>query len=118
MNYALREALIILSEEGLEASWSRHRRAAEYLWDGLAEIELTALVQYDHRLVSLTTVQVPQGLNGIEVSNRLLKEYDIEVAGGFGLLAGQVWRVGLMGFNSPLESVAQLLDALRSIISN
>ena len=118
MNYALREALIILSEEGLEASWSRHRRTAEYLWDGLAEIDFTPLVQYDHRLVSLTTVQVPQGLNSKEVSNRLLKEYDIEVAGGFGPLAGQVWRMGLMGFNSRLESVDQLLTALRAISSN
>jgi alanine-glyoxylate transaminase/serine-glyoxylate transaminase/serine-pyruvate transaminase len=118
MNYALREALFILAEEGLEASWSRHRQTAEYLWDGLAEIDLTPLVPYDHRLVSLTTVRVPQGLDAKEVSNRLLKEYNIEVAGGFGPLAGQVWRVGLMGFNSQIESVDRLLTALKAIISN
>lgn len=118
MNYALREALIILAEEGLEASWKRHHQTAEYLWGGLAKIDLTPLVPHDHRLVSLTTVQVPKGVNAKEVSNRLLYEYNIEIAGGFGPLAGQIWRVGLMGYNSRIKNVDRLLDALNTIISN
>ena len=118
MNYALREALMILSEEGLEASWERHQRTAEYLWDGLARIGLTPLVPYDHRLVSLTTIRVPQGIDAKEVSSRLLNEHNIEIAGGFGPLAGKIWRVGLMGFNSQQENVDRLLHALNTLISN
>ena len=68
------------------------------------------------RLPSLTTVRVPDGINAKEVAGRLLNEYNIEVAGGFGPLAGKVWRVGLMGFNSRRENVTLLIEAMRKII--
>ena len=118
MNYALREALIILAEEGLEASWNRHQQTAEYLWEGLARIDLIPLAPYDHRLVSLTTVRVPEGIDAKAVSSRLLNKYNIEIAGGFGPLAGKIWRVGLMGFNSRKENVDRLLNALNTMLVN
>ena len=51
------------------------------------------------------------------VAGRLLNEYNIEIAGGFGPLAGKVWRVGLMGYNSRRENVTLLIEALRQIIN-
>jgi alanine-glyoxylate transaminase/serine-glyoxylate transaminase/serine-pyruvate transaminase len=116
MNYALREALRLVAEEGLEARWARHRETAELFWEGLSAMDLTCHVPHEYRLPSLTTVRVPDGVDAKAVAGRLLNDYNIEIAGGFGQLAGKVWRVGLMGFNSRPENVLLLLDALEKVL--
>ncbi len=117
MNYALREALRLVAEEGLAARWQRHRETAVYFWQGLAELGLDCHVAEPYRLPSLTTVRVPDGVDPKAVTGRLLSEYNIEIANGLGQLAGKVWRVGLMGFNSRKENAALLLAALREVLA-
>lgn len=117
MNYAVREGLRLVAEEGLDERWARHRRNAEMFWDGLAEIGLECHVPIELRLPALTTVRVPEGVDAGAVARRLLNEYNIEIAGGFSKLAGKVWRVGLMGFNSRPENVLLLLDALERVLA-
>lgn len=117
MNYALREGLLLIAEEGLEARWQRHQQNAQLFWDGLAELGMECHVANPvHRIPSLTTVRVPDGVDAAAVARRLLAEYNIEIAGGFGKLAGQVWRVGLMGYNSRPENVMALLAALQRVL--
>jgi len=116
MNYALREALRLVAEEGLEARFERHRRHAEMLWDGLEAMGISMLVPREHRLTTLTTPKVPAGVDEVAVRKRLLSEYNIEIAGGFGPLKGQIWRIGLMGFSSRKENVALLLTALKDVL--
>lgn len=118
MNYALREALRMVIEEGLEARFARHLANARLLWDGLEELDLSLLVPPEHRLPTLTTPLVPPGVDETEVRRRLLNEYNIEIAGGFGPLKGQIWRIGLMGFSSRRENVVLLLAALREILAS
>jgi len=117
MNYALREALRIVAEEGLEARFARHRANAEFLWAGLEDMDLPLLVPLEHRLPSLTTPKVPPSVDEAAVRRQLLNEYNIEIAGGFGPLKGQIWRIGLMGFSSRRENVLLLLAALRDLLS-
>lgn len=118
MNYALREGLRLVAEEGLQARWQRHQATAQLLWDGLAELGLSCHVADPGlRIPSLTTVRVPDGVDAKDVAQRLLKEYNIEIAGGFSKLAGKVWRVGLMGSNSRPENVLTLLAALNEILN-
>jgi alanine-glyoxylate transaminase/serine-glyoxylate transaminase/serine-pyruvate transaminase len=116
MNYALREALRLIAAEGLEAMWQRHRDAAELFWEGLAEMGLECHVPAENRLPSLTTVRVPEGVEPGQVSATLLREHNIEIANGLGQLAGQVWRVGLMGYNARPDNVTRLLDALARVL--
>jgi alanine-glyoxylate transaminase/serine-glyoxylate transaminase/serine-pyruvate transaminase len=115
--YALREALRLLAEEGLANSWQRHQKNVEYLWDGLEDLGLAMHVEREFRLPTLTTVCIPEGVDGKAIARKLLNEYNIEIGGGLGELAGKVWRVGLMGFNSRKESVDQLLAALQQVLS-
>ncbi len=117
MNYALREALRLVVEEGLEERFARHRANAEMLWSGLEELGLPPLVPEEYRLPTLTTPRLPDGLDGPAVRRRLLDEYNIEIAGGFGPLKGKVWRIGLMGFSSRKENVLLLLSALRELLA-
>jgi len=116
MNYGIREALRLVAEEGLEARWKRHQNNAEMFWNGLDEIGMSCHVDEAYRLPSLTTVRVPDGVDSKAVCKTLLDRYNIEIAGGLGELAGKVWRVGLMGFNSRRENVRLLLSALAEVV--
>ena len=116
MNYALREALRIVAEEGLEARFARHQANAETLWAGLEELGIPPMVPAEHRLPTLTTPKLPDGFDEVGLRKRLLNEYNIEIAGGFGPLKGKVWRIGLMGFSSRRENVLLLLSALRELM--
>ena len=118
MNYGLRESLRLIAEEGLAERWDRHAATAELFWDGLRDLGLGCHVPHEHRLPSLTTVRIPTGVDGKQVQQQLLKDYNIEIAGGLGELGGQVWRVGLMGYNSRPENVTLLLSALDKAIAS
>lgn len=118
MNYGLREALRLVAEEGLENRWERHRENAEMLWAGLEELGIFCHVALEHRLASLTTALIPEGIDGKAVSVHLLQNYNIEMAAGLGQLAGKVWRIGLMGFNSRKENVTLLLAALKETLAD
>jgi alanine-glyoxylate transaminase/serine-glyoxylate transaminase/serine-pyruvate transaminase len=117
MNYALREALRLAVEEGLEARFARHRENAVYLWQGLESLDLPLLVPEHHRLVTLTTPQLPDSIDEASIRNQLRDTYNIEIAGGFGPLAGKVWRIGLMGFSSRKENVLLLISALEEMLT-
>ncbi len=116
LHYAFREALRMVLEEGLETRWARHRKNAEYLRESLEGLGLTLHVEPAERLPSLTTVRIPPGVDEAAVRKRLREEFNLEIAGGFGPLAGKVWRIGLMGFSSRKENVALLATALRQIL--
>jgi alanine-glyoxylate transaminase/serine-glyoxylate transaminase/serine-pyruvate transaminase len=114
MNFGLREALRLLADEGLDNAWARHRRNAERLWQGLERLGLEPHVPEELRLPTLTTIRIPEGVDGKAFSLHLLNRFGIEVGGGLGALAGQVWRVGLMGYNSTPENVDRLLNLFES----
>jgi alanine-glyoxylate transaminase/serine-glyoxylate transaminase/serine-pyruvate transaminase len=68
------------------------------------------------RLVTVTSVCVPEGVEDLKVRRQLLAEYGIEIAGGFGPLKGKFWRVGLMGWVSQRSNVLLLLAALEKVL--
>ena len=110
MNFGMREALRLLAEEGLEQSWARHRSNAEALWSGLEGLGLVMHAPVELRLPTLTTVRIPEGVDGKAFTQHLLDNHGIEVGGGLGTLAGKIWRIGLMGYNSTPENVNRLLN--------
>ncbi|MFC1879518.1 pyridoxal-phosphate-dependent aminotransferase family protein [Chloroflexota bacterium] len=115
-HYALREGLRIVYEEGLEARFVRHQHNAGLLWQGLEAMGLPPLIPYEQRLPTLTTPQLSPEIDDAAVRRRLLEAYNIEIAGGFGQLQGQIWRIGLMGFSSRREYITLLLAALEQIL--
>jgi alanine-glyoxylate transaminase/serine-glyoxylate transaminase/serine-pyruvate transaminase len=117
MVYALREALRIVLEEGLEARFARHRRHSAALMAGLAELGCTPNAAEGHRLPSLNCVQTPAGVEEAPIRKALLESFDIEIGGGLGPLAGKVWRIGLMGEGSRPESVFAVLSALEQALA-
>jgi alanine-glyoxylate transaminase/serine-glyoxylate transaminase/serine-pyruvate transaminase len=116
MNYALHEALRLVLEEGLEARWRRHERSHQALNAGLAKLGIELSAQPGHQLWQLNAALVPSGVDEALVRRRLLNEFNIEIGAGLGPLKGRVWRIGLMGESSSLESVNRFLEALSQIL--
>jgi alanine-glyoxylate transaminase/serine-glyoxylate transaminase/serine-pyruvate transaminase len=116
MNYALREALRIVHEEGLEARWRRHELNHGALVAGVEAMGLEMNVEVGARLWSLNAVRVPDGVDDARVRGRLLEDSNIEIGGGLGPLKGRIWRIGLMGSGSTRENVLLVLAALRSAL--
>jgi alanine-glyoxylate transaminase/serine-glyoxylate transaminase/serine-pyruvate transaminase len=111
MNYALREALRLIHEEGLQARWSRHELNHRALVAGVEAMGLRMAVAEGQRLWSLNAISVPEGVDDARVRARLLEE-NIEIGGGLGPMKGRIWRVGLMGSGSTRENVGVVLAAL------
>src|SRR5437868_142333 len=116
MNYALREALRLIHEEGLEARWARHELNHRALVAGVEAMGMSMAVAPEQRLWSLNAVSVPEGVDDAKVRARLL-ENNVEIGGGLGPLKGRIWRIGLMGSGSTRENVRLVLDELHRALN-
>ncbi|HUI89082.1 MAG TPA: alanine--glyoxylate aminotransferase family protein [Anaerolineales bacterium] len=116
LHFGLREGLRVIAEEGLDHTFARLRSNAEILWNGLEEMDTPPFIPIEFRLPPLTTAKVPAGCDPHYVRARLLAEYNIEIAAGFGALKDRVWRIGLMGYSSRKENITLFLAALRELL--
>ena len=114
--YALREALRLLYEEGLEARWRRHQRNAQALMSGLEALGLEIHAEKQSRCPAIIAVRVPEGVQDRNVRKTLLDEFNITISGGLGRLKGKLWRIGLMGINSCERNVILVLEALEQAL--
>ncbi len=112
MLYALREALRLLMEEGVQQRWQRHAHTAAGLRAGLEALELELFADPAYRLDPLTTIVVPDKVDAAQVQRQLYQEYNIEIGGGLGDLQGKIWRIGLMGDSCKASNVLLVLAAL------
>jgi len=117
--YALREGLAMVAEEGLENRWARHRRNHQAFVAGVEAMGLEMHVQNPaHRLWTLNTPRVPAGVDDVRVRGYLLEHHGMEIAGGFGPLAGKVFRIGTMGYGSTAENVMLILESLEAALKH
>ena len=114
--FALREALALALEEGLETRWERHRRVASALRAGVEAIGLRMIVPPESRLDQITLVEVPEGVDDAKFRNQLIDDYSIELGGGLGQFRGKVWRIGLMGDGCTPANVLGLLNAFERLL--
>ena len=117
MFYALREALMVIAEEGIENRWERHRRGNRAFVEGIEAMGLRMHVPSAHRIATLNTVCVPEGVDEAKVRRRLLDGPGIEIAGGFGPLAGKVFRIGVMGPLATEENIKFFLSEFKKALT-
>lgn len=115
MTYALREALAIVLEEGLEARIARHALMHQRLRAGLEAMGISYVPK--HSLHTLNCIHIPAGADDAGTRKRLLEEYGIEIGAGLGVMAGKAWRIGLMGHGSTVRNVDLVLTALKNVLN-
>ena len=116
MTYALREALLIVLEEGLDDRIARHHQMHLRLRQGLESLGLSYVPT--HSLHTLNCIHIAAGADDALVRRRLLEDYGIEIGAGLGPMAGQAWRIGLMGHGASVRNVDLVLTALKQILSS
>ncbi|UTV30791.1 pyridoxal-phosphate-dependent aminotransferase family protein [Photobacterium atrarenae] len=113
--YGLHQGLSNLLEEGQDTLIARHAECQELLVSGLETLGLECLVDKASQLPQLTTILIPDYMDDQMFREQLMNEYQIEIGGGIGELAGKVWRIGLMGNGARPEHVELLLDAMSQL---
>jgi len=116
--YGLHESLVMLQEEGIENAWARHQKNHLALRAGLEAMGINFVVAEKDRLPQLNAVTIPEGADDAAVRSRLLNDFDLEIGAGLGVLAGKVWRIGLMGSSSSMKNIELCLSALDTVLTD
>lgn len=96
--YALREALRMLQEEGLDNVFARHRRHSEATRRAVRAWGLEILCQNpDEYSDSLTAILLPEGHDADRVRQIILERFDMSLGTGLGKVQGRVFRIGHLG---------------------
>ena len=114
--FALREALALMLDEGLERIHARHLRLALATRAGLRRLGIRLFAPDAHASWTVTSAWVPEGITGTVLRARLRDEFDVVVAGGQGAYEETLFRIGHLGFVGD-DDVASVLDALAKVLA-
>lgn len=114
--YGLHEALVMLQDEGLENSWTRHEHQHRALRTGLENLGFEFIGKDGARLPQLNAVKLPAGVDEAKLRSILLDEFNLEIGAGLGALAGKIVRIGLMGHAASNRNVMFCLASLESAL--
>ncbi len=116
--YGLHEALLILKEEGIENAWRRHKgNSAKFISRLKDELGLEPIVPNGERIPHLLAIKVPDGVDEAKVRINLLAQHNLEIGAGLGELAGKIWRIGLMGYNSNEKMIEYFISSMKKVLA-
>jgi alanine-glyoxylate transaminase/serine-glyoxylate transaminase/serine-pyruvate transaminase len=96
--YGLREALLMLQEEGLPNVFTRHDRHAEATRRAVRAWGLEILCAVPEEYSSaLTAVMMPAGHDADALRKAILDAYDMSLGMGLGKMLGKIFRIGHLG---------------------
>jgi alanine-glyoxylate transaminase/serine-glyoxylate transaminase/serine-pyruvate transaminase len=110
--HGLRASLDLLLEEGLANVFTRHRRLAEGVRQGVAALglDLCATAPRWHS-DTVSAIRVPAGVDGAEVCRIAYQRYRTSFGGGLGQVAGKVFRIGHLGDLNEVTCLTALASA-------
>lgn len=100
---ALREALKLIKQEGLENVIARHKKLAEATRRGMQALGLKLFA--DAPSDSVTAVVVPQGVDGEKFVKTLRDKYGVSIAGGQAELKGKIFRIAHLGYMNEFDVI-------------
>jgi len=104
---ALREALKIIKEEGLDVVFARHKKMASSVRSAVKAMGLE-LFAPDAYSDGVTAVKVPQGLDGEKLVKTMRDKYGVGIAGGQDEMKGKIFRIATMGYITPSDLIVCL----------
>ena len=117
MLYGARECARLLVEEGMDNAVERHRLHGSAMVAGLTALGLRLFGDQSVRMNNVVGVYIPDGIDGDGARRAMLEDFGIEIGTSFGPLAGKVWRIGTMGYNTRRDAVLTTLAALEQVLS-
>lgn len=108
--YALYTGLKLALSEGIEARAKRHSYHQEALKTALKALGLEIYGDESNEMKMVICVKIPEGIDDNTFRNGLLQNYGVEIAGSFGDLQGQIWRIGIMGYGVQKQNILTFLS--------
>ncbi len=108
--YALYTGLKLALSEGVEARAKRHSYHQEALKKALKALGLEIYGDESNEMKMVICVKIPEGIDDNAFRNGLLQNYGVEIAGSFGDLQGQIWRIGIMGYGVQKQNILTFLS--------
>lgn len=99
----LKEALIMMEEEGREAIFARHRRLARATRVSMEALGLRLFAKRPSE--AITSVYTPEGLKDDAIYDGLMTMANFTIAGGQEQLAGKIFRIGHMGYVDEIDLI-------------
>ncbi|AJQ93432.1 pyridoxal-phosphate-dependent aminotransferase family protein [Gynuella sunshinyii] len=116
MLYGARECARLVVEEGVENCVSRHELHGRAMLQGVQGLGLQVFGDLKHKMNNVVGVYIPEGVNGEQVRQSMLLDFNIEIGTSFGPLHGKIWRIGTMGYNARKDAVLTTLSALEQVL--
>jgi serine---pyruvate transaminase len=110
----LAESLRLLEAEGLEAVWARHAKLAEATRQALQALGLKLFAQASPSN-AVTSVWVPEGVDGGKLVKTIRDTYGITLAGGQGKVKGKIFRIGHLGYADDWDVLAAIAAVERAL---
>lgn len=111
---ALTEALRHIKQEGLANVFARHAWMATATRDAVKALGLKMFAQTPCNV--LTSIVVPEGINGKSIVKRMRDDYGVSIAGGQGDLDGKIVRLAHMGYMERFDVIIAV-SALEMILN-
>ena len=105
-----------MKEEGLDARFERHARAALRLREGLAALGFESVASPALASNTVTCVRPPPGVDPSILVKGLKAKHNITISGGLGPLRGRTIRIGTMGTQAEPGVVDRLLEAVKALV--
>ncbi|HBV23340.1 MAG TPA: aminotransferase [Jeotgalicoccus sp.] len=109
--YGLYEGLKLAIREGVEQRARRHSYHHEAMKQAVTALGLELFGDENHEMQMVVCVKIPEGINDAEFRAELLSRFGIEIAGTFGSVAGQIWRIGTMGYVAEKQNLLNFITA-------
>lgn len=112
---ACNKALEMIIEEGLQEVFNRHYKLAKATQTAVTALGLEFFTASSARSNVITSITMPEGIDGDKVKKIMSEKYDVIVAGGQGDLKGKLIRIGHMGYvnhGDIIQTIAALEKAM------
>lgn len=111
----LRESLRMLKEEGLDNAFARHDMLARATRAACAALGCELFAKASPA-PTVTSVRVPDGIDGTALVQGLRKRYGVTISGGQEQLKGKIFRIGHLGYFGKFD-ITTAICALELMLS-
>jgi aspartate aminotransferase-like enzyme len=111
----LAESIRLIEAEGLEAIWQRHQRMADATRAAAKALGLT-LFATARPSNAVTSVLVPEGVDGSKMVKTIRDAYGITLAGGQGKIKTKIFRIGHLGYADDWDVIAAIAAVERALL--
>ena len=98
-------ALKLIKNDGMEATWARHKRLALATQAGVKALGLEILPEQKVSSYIITAVKAPEGIAIGNIIKTMNNKYDIMLAGGQKHLKGKIFRIGHCGYTDEFDVI-------------